>query len=870
MRNDLNFLPKISKVELRHQLTGLVKIDVPHLFIEGVNSRGERHTMRLYIQIGKANLNKFSSILNLKHQCASFRAPIPIKNYGVFVSNQLYDIRIMYDNRTRDENEEIQNDDGDDNYNMILYKGKIEMSINLYKFKPLLITTDSALLYAKLDAAPFDEPLFPQGILENNNYIQKFPNLMPESRNAKEEPLTLLDDCKFIKRSQKNKNKKNAAAAFQYYKYDVKNALPGKVTIMQNPFNKLENFVLLTLNNQIIRKRRKNEMGKRRGGGKIKNTKKQFPEAWVMRYKALNNDNQYEQIYRLGDILKNPPIDIRICKMPLRKLFRRVKRKASDEKNLRNGDSFVNLFAVDQCVGVSLDKDSTPRSFSERLISQPTPSKEWFLQSPFLGISPKIGLTFITHEIDHNKTCFKSLFNGYILSDDPYFFFLRKEKNNKIDIHPILKCFIKETTKDAKAFPDVLEIKALVRIKSESNSYISAKEFYFNDNKKLDFENVGLLDNFKTFPLVSFLSESKMNIKKAKEIGPFPFFTAASLSFSSLTRFSQRVSAAGTLLIERNNQLPSNKYLCLSKKRKKRHLNPFIFDVSVPSFDFRFAYSPSNVKNIITLTDEFFFKGDEGNQQIYVVWWTKSFTKEIGEILGRLTLVRFEDVTCSSYFNATFGAAVITDRWAAFSSPVAKLTNDRQILNTEFLNSALVGQKAQAHTVVPLKPIHRNGNVFCYSIQHTKIKNPSVSASSITVNENENVNEYVLVLLQRIWGKEMHLLCDSKHIVLKNNYASIDDGYFGQLKPNEIDYFNMEAYLSKREIAQYGNEENRSIILMSFVEYINYMQICNNDVNNKKRLVDHYRKFKLFLPYEVGLNFDQFRKFEDLSSYMNK
>ncbi|OJH30655.1 hypothetical protein Wxf_00011 [Armadillidium vulgare] len=85
----------------------------------------------------------------------------------------------------------------------------MRLKINLFNFKPLLITKDAILLYDRLK--PFksvdDEEKdknkdvyvsYPESIFKKKDYIENFPNLKPVAFPAAHKPLNLQRGCKFL------------------------------------------------------------------------------------------------------------------------------------------------------------------------------------------------------------------------------------------------------------------------------------------------------------------------------------------------------------------------------------------------------------------------------------------------------------------------------------------------------------------------------------------------------------------------------------------------------------------------------------------------------------------------------------------------
>ncbi|OJH30656.1 hypothetical protein Wxf_00012 [Armadillidium vulgare] len=216
--------------------------------------------------------------------------------------------------------------------------------------------------------------------------------------------------------------------------------------------------------------------------------------------------------------------------------------------------------------------------------------------------------------------------------------------------------------------------------------------------------------------------------------------------------------------------------------------------------------------------------------------------------MGKQTRVRFEDVTSGSFFNSNLGAALITDKWAAYSSSVLKITNEHQFLNVEFSNGPLIGQKAQVY--------------FLMTLSETEEKEIITEGEA----EGEGVS-YVLAVFQRQRSGKNLLVLIFSCLATLHNYETFNknppSGYIGPLKPKEMYYLRLNDYIREEKLLEYST--NCAILLMSFAEYLHYIQCIDKDDIGKV-----YKKCLKSKFYPNGLCFiprHHYEKFVDLISY---
>ena len=970
----------IFNVELNYELNGTE--DFPQLFIDGVNNESRGYLLKLLIQIGRrltgkyvvssldkerkastrssnanANANNvngngkgtsndpsssFYSLIDIELKTTSFSSPIPVRNFSLLVPNHLYDLRILthkdHDEDNRD-NDDDDDDDAVDNkivYDKILYQGSVRLKINLFNFKPLLITKDAILLYDRLK--PFksvdDEEKdknkdvyvsYPESIFKKKDYIENFPNLRPVAFPAAHKPLNLQRGCKFLSEvrvlsidndeesGDKDNNTDNiqqshppppssssSPSSFSssfYIEYDEKDVSEGKTSVIQNPNNELEYYVFLLKDNNH-------------------DSDQTFPRGWSLSYKSESNGAVYEQIYTLDTILKSGhEKEILIKNQKLMDVI------SENHSSLPRQNFKVNNLALDHCVGITYDS-LTPKTF-KLLAPSPPPTKGWFEQSPFLGVSMKTGggLIYATHFIN-SSTCHKSLFRGSFSPEDSSLFFLNKRRGHPVSCHPINRHFCKANSSSSSSedstttttgggpllfLPDHLEIMALV-----SKSHNPMPLLSLSPSSA---ENNGNNNNI----------DSKQDLMK---IAPFPFFTQSVTNPYNSENFQSSSAAVGITVTEHYFNLPHIRYTLLNgdggsgsgsgsgsgdvddDERDRAAADAeekyYVYNVPYPKFEYRHAISPSYTPDVISITREFFLNGQTRSikrrrtkkrrgsgvvygipsaphsprsavqndpSYLYLAWWTKPFTPDVAKkIMGKQTRVRFEDVTSGSFFNSNLGAALITDKWAAYSSSVLKITNEHQFLNVEFSNGPLIGQKAQVYFLMTLTPVYRLSSFFFYSIQDTIMKNPSISETEekeiITEGEGEGEGvSYVLAVFQRQRSGKNLLVLIFSCLATLHNYETFNknppSGYIGPLKPKEMYYLRLNDYIREEKLLEYST--NCAILLMSFAEYLHYIQCIDKDDIGKV-----YKKCLKSKFYPNGLCFiprHHYEKFVDLISY---
>lgn len=955
----------IFKVELNHELNGTE--DFPQLFIDGVNNKSRGYLLKLLIQIGRrltgkyvvssldterkasagssnandendandANVDNvenhngngkgtandlslsFYSLIDIELKTTSFSSPIPVKNFTLLTPNHLYDLRILthkdddggdYHHHRRKDN--IDDDDavGDKIvYDKILFEGSVRLKINLFNFKPLLITKDAILLYDRLE--PFksvdneekddkDKDVYvsyPESIFKKRDYIENFPNLKPITFPPAHKPLNLQRGCKFlsevrvlnIDNDEESGDKAptlppppSSFSSSFHVEYDERDVSEGKTSVLQNPNNELEYYVLLLKNSASDRT---------------------FPRGWSLSYKSESNGAIYEQIYTLDTVLKSGFEKEMLIKN--QKLLDVISEKysSSPQQNFK-----VNNLALDHCVGITYDS-LTPDTF-KLLAPSPPPTKSWFEQSPFLGVSMKTGdgLIYVTQFIN-SSTCHKSLFRGSFSPEDSSLFFLNKKRGHPVSCHPVNRHFCKANSSssgtggvEGSTFgewgspPDHLEIMALISKSHNPMPLLSLSP----SSTEIDINYI----------------DCKRDLMK---IAPFPFFTQSVTNPYNNENFQSSSAAVGITVTEHFFNLPHIRYTLLNgagggggdnadardRAVAAKEKYYYVYNVPYPKFEYRHAISPSYTTGVVAITREFFLNGQTRSithrrskerrrkngivygipaappsprspvrnvpSCLYLAWWTKTFTPGVArKLMGKQTCVRFEDVTSGSFFNANSGAALITDKWAAYSSSVLKITNEHQFLNVEFLNGPLIGQKAPAYFLMTLTPIYRLSNFFFYSTQDTIMKNPSIS-------ETEEKKEtaimeglsYVLAIFQRQRsGNNLLVLIYSRRVTLYN-YDTFNknppSGYIGPLKPKEMYYLRLDNLILDESFLE--NSTKYAILLMSFAEYLHYIQCIDRD--DIGEVFKRCLKRKL---YPNGLCFiprHHYEKFVDLNSF---
>lgn len=791
-----HYQPEISSVELKYSLAGGGgNTDVPKLYIEGINNR-PKEDMRLLIQIGKSEDALFKSVLDVVVSVRSFRNPIPIRNFNVLMPNYPYSIQILYDNRARIGSANNNNIV----YNTIVYRGNVFMRVNMFNFETLLVTRNAVLLqvdlepdYDKLDAE--DDPR-----LFTEEYITKFPNILPNYPPPKMRPLNLLENCKFVMNKLHVTHSGERQHEGVYFNYDPSDAVAGRLRILQNMSYPLQYFAMLLMNDDL--------------GVVVKATEEddefplpKLPSGWVLRYKPDNNDNVYEQIFSLDNILNSKGSNgVRLEQSSLKEFLNGAK-EIEEGGAFKTGVQVVYNYAIDSCVGVSVNDDC---GFNSRA----PPSKEWFQLPPYLGVSADVGLTYVAHPISID-TCSKGLFNGRMVSGMTYL--RRNLGEEKISLYRIAGEVISDTYESCviqATFP-------------------------------------GFGDNYATTTQAKIIGPA-LTLKVSSydallKNAPYPYFVPSfgRESLGAVTTFS-------------STGIPAVQYKDVSRR--------ILFNVTKPNKSYRLSFSPS-FTTLHYLSDEFFLKG--GARQLYAIWYPETLSK-FSALLLTGGSVRFEDVTSSTQFSATPKSSAVSEKWAVYSSPVSKRTNDKQYLNVEFLSGALAQQRSEVYTVVPLKPVHREGSVFYYSTQNTKLKNPTVSATRVASklrnkNASSGIDEPVTYILVQLRKRDF-----DGAMSLENTFiVTLERNYERSLHPHNylgpLNYYDMDVLdTSKIESCNMGSDSS-FFILMSFIEYIHYMEpFDRNETQALKRAYDDKMSFpnkSCFLPQA------QFLKYPDLNKY---
>lgn len=914
----------------------------------------------------KSGDDSFYSLIDIELKAETFNSPVPIKNFPLLIPNHFYDLRILLagdSKKFHDDFKSILEGEGEGEsegggrnekrlvYNKILFEGKVRLEINLFNFKPLMILKDAILLYDRLK--PSTElskrreekeeeereketkrgekekemyVTYPDSIFENDHYIASFPKLKPISFLPRRKPLQLVEKCKFLSQirvyesntsplynlstnnSSSSSPSSSSFSSSYYIEYDEKNASEGKISILQNPNNELEYFVLLL---------------------KIDKKDEKFPRGWALSYNSEHNGAIYEQTYSLETISKSGhEKEILIANETLSDILKRIGKNSPSplNNNDENEHNFkVNNIALDHCIGIARDS-MTPEVFSV----SPPPTKAWFEQSPFLGVSLNAGeLTYVSHFIN-SDTCHKSLFSGSFSPDDSSFFFLNKKRGKPISFHAVNRHYCKTNTENSDG------VNFNVHVDSDDggggDDGVDGKDATLTSTIPDLLDIKALISNtLNQMPLLSLPASENLSPREVfTEIAPFPFFTP-SVTHPMSVNFQ---SAKGISVTQNFFHLPPIRYRRLNERGQ---LPKYVFNVRYPPFEYTHAVSPSHAsRSVTTVTREFFLNGQtraiwkkklkcdvshgirfgvsagssshhsnwedrkKSPSYLYVVWWVEPFTASVArKLMGKQTNVRFEDVAAGSFFNSNYGAAYVTDRWAIYSSSVFKLTNERQFLNVEFLNGPMVGQKARAYHVLTLVPVFRTGNLYFYSFQDTKMKNPSYCSctdfsktasltsttttptptptprSNIETEDGVEFVRYVIAVFQRQKSeKNLLVLVDSFEVKLFQycvfNGVGSDkifppSGYVGPLKPEELYCLKLNSYIADEKLLEYSSTMNFAILLMSFAEYLHYIQCIDKD--DVQRVFNYCIKRRFYPKFLCYLPRYQYDKYVDLVTY---